>query len=340
MEVAGHRLGPGVGDPDRRPAERVVVEADPLHVGARVGAVGAVEDGGRARAREAWSWWRRCVLIGSEIYWRGQSARPKRSTGPAPAPSSRRPAPTASEAIRRAAPGGLERARRRAPGRRRAPRNGCSRSRARRRPDGARPRSAPPRARRRRGRRSRSLWPPVTTTARGPSASTAARQLLLGGPLPQPGQRLAPRGCSASPRRPAAAAARPAPRGPPSSSRVAPLSATITGSTTTGASPTKPSASTTASTVAAVPSIPILTASTPMSSATARTWATIISGATASTPLTPDRVLRRDRGDRRHPVHAAARERLEVGLDAGAAAGVRAGDREDGWDWCATRSRA
>ena len=48
VEVAGHRLGPGVGDPDRRPAERVVVEADALHVGARVGAVGAVEDGRRA----------------------------------------------------------------------------------------------------------------------------------------------------------------------------------------------------------------------------------------------------------------------------------------------------
>ena len=80
------------------------------------------------------------------------------------------------------------------------------------------------------------------------------------------------------------------------------------------------------------PSIPILTASTPMSSATARTWATIISGATASTALDPDRVLRRDRGDRGHPVHAAARERLQVGLDAGAAAGVRAGDREDGGD--------
>ena len=51
-EVAGHRLGPGVGDPDRRPAQRVVVEADPLHVSARVGAVGAVEDGGRAGSGE------------------------------------------------------------------------------------------------------------------------------------------------------------------------------------------------------------------------------------------------------------------------------------------------
>ena len=52
MEVAGHRLRPGVGDPDRRPAERVVVEPDPLHVGARVGAVGPVEDDAGARARK------------------------------------------------------------------------------------------------------------------------------------------------------------------------------------------------------------------------------------------------------------------------------------------------
>ena len=42
------------------------------------------------------------------------------------------------------------------------------------------------------------------------------------------------------------------------------------------------------------------------------------------------RVLRGQRRDRRHPVDAAARERLQVRLDAGAAAGVRAGDREDG----------
>ena len=43
-----------------------------------------------------------------------------------------------------------------------------------------------------------------------------------------------------------------------------------------------------------------------------------------------DRVLRGDRGDRARAVHAAARERLQVGLDAGAAAGVRAGDRQRG----------
>ena len=46
--------------------------------------------------------------------------------------------------------------------------------------------------------------------------------------------------------------------------------------------------------------------------------------------LHAERVLRGDRGDRRHPMHAAAREGLQVGLDPGAATGVRAGDREHG----------
>ena len=58
----------------------------------------------------------------------------------------------------------------------------------------------------------------------------------------------------------------------------APLSATITGSTTTGAPGTRSSALTTATMVSVVPSIPIFTASTPMSSATARTCSTIAAG--------------------------------------------------------------
>jgi hypothetical protein len=41
-----------------------------------------------------------------------------------------------------------------------------------------------------------------------------------------------------------------------------------------------------------------------------------------------DRVLRGDRGDGRHPVNAAPRERLEIGLDAGPTTGVGAGDGE------------
>ncbi len=72
----------------------------------------------------------------------------------------------------------------------------------------------------------------------------------------------------------------------------APDSATITGSSTTGTrppgcSPSSSSAWATASIVATDPSMPILTASTPMSCATARTWARIISGSIACTPVTP-----------------------------------------------------
>ena len=41
-----------------------------------------------------------------------------------------------------------------------------------------------------------------------------------------------------------------------------------------------------------------------------------------------ERVLHGDGGDRRHAVHPAGQERLQVGLRPGAAAGVRAGDRQ------------
>ncbi len=76
------------------------------------------------------------------------------------------------------------------------------------------------------------------------------------------------------------------------------------------------------------PSIPTLTASTPMSRATARTWARIMLRRDRLDRVDADRVLGGDRGDRGHPVDPAGRERLEVGLDPGAAAGVRAGDRQ------------
>ena len=82
----------------------------------------------------------------------------------------------------------------------------------------------------------------------------------------------------------------------------------------------------------ALPSIPIFTASTPMSSATARTCSTMNVRRHRVDARHADRVLRGQRGDRRHPVDAAARERLQVGLDPGAAAGVGAGDREHGGD--------
>src|SRR5579875_3181754 len=90
------------------------------------------------------------------------------------------------------------------------------------------------------------------------------------------------RGSSPSPR---------ARRASRSSSR-APDSDTITGSSTTGGrvgriSPSSSSAPATATIVSAVPSIPTLTASTPMSRATARTCARIIAGETLSIASTP-----------------------------------------------------
>ena len=107
------------------------------------------------------------------------------------------------------------------------------------------------------------------------------------------------------------------------SSSTAPDSATITGSITTGVvSGSSLSARATASIVGRSPSIPILTASTPMSSATARTWARMIVGRDRVDGGDADRVLRGDRGDRGHAVDAAGRERLQVGLDAGAATRV------------------
>ena len=53
VEVARHRLGPGVGDADDRPAQGVVVEADALEVGAGRGPVRALEDRPAAAARRA-----------------------------------------------------------------------------------------------------------------------------------------------------------------------------------------------------------------------------------------------------------------------------------------------
>ncbi len=69
-------------------------------------------------------------------------------------------------------------------------------------------------------------------------------------------------------------------------SRTAPLSATITGSSTTGASPTRSSASSTASMVGSSKSIPIFTASTPISETTARTWSRMNCRGSVSTEIT------------------------------------------------------
>jgi hypothetical protein len=74
----------------------------------------------------------------------------------------------------------------------------------------------------------------------------------------------------------------------PSRLRASPLVATMTGSKTTGISRGRvASSAATRSTSSGVPSMPILTASTPMSSTTERNCAVTISSGRASTPCTP-----------------------------------------------------
>ena len=235
VEVAGHRLGPGVGDPDRRPAERLVVEADPLHVGARVGAVGPVEDGRGARAGE--------LGLGAPFVLMGGNLLAESERRPAGRPPARRP---------RRCHGG----RRRPPRRRSAARSSGFEGRVAERQAGGEDRGMGAAGavrgasrmalaldrhdlarRRRRGRRSRSLWPPVTTTARGPSASTA-RASSSWVPPPPPRPAPAPRGCSASTTAASGSSRSTSAVAGPLVEQLAPLSATITGSITTGASPT------------------------------------------------------------------------------------------------------
>ena len=215
-------------------------------------------------------------------------------------------------------------------GRPRAPRNACIPTRARPRRRTAGPRCAAFRTPSKSTSAPSSVWPPVTITASGPSAGDRLRELLRAGALAQAGElpRLGEVG-----RDDGGAAAGPARSAPPSRSGRAARrrsATTITGSTTTGASPTRSSASTTASIVGSSPSIPTLTASTPMSRGHRPHLGDDHLRRHRRDHLDAHRVLRGERRDRGRPVHAAARERLQVGLDPRAAAGVRAGDREAG----------
>ena len=80
--------------------------------------------------------------------------------------------------------------------------------------------------------------------------------------------------------------------------------------------------------IAVLKSIPVLTASAPMSESTASIWAATISGRHLVDGLDADRVLGGDRRDRRGAVDAEGGEGLEIGLDPGATARIGAGDRQ------------
>ena len=213
---------------------------------------------------------------------------PARSTSTGPAPARSR------EAVAHGLGGDLARPARpprRAPcpgrGRRRGPTSACSRSRGGPQPGSAGPRSEPTRRRRRARRRRRSAWPPVTITARGPRAWIARGQLRPPRLSPSPAQRarlgrfgvdhgrarqhpLDQRRLGVRVEQRARRWTRPSP-GRPRPARRRP-----------GRAPRPPRRS-----WARRRACPTLTASTPMSVATARTWATIISGVDRRRPPRP-----------------------------------------------------
>ena len=113
----------------------------------------------------------------------------------------------------------------------------------------------------------------------------------------------------------------------PASSR-APELATITGSTTSGTGCSREEVGDRLDDRAREKSIPVFAASTPMSSKTASSWARTNSGGTSCTAVTADVFCAVSATIARHPVAAGRGERLQVGLDPGAAARVGAGDRQ------------
>ena len=262
--------------------------------------------------------------------------RPSTSTGPAPAPTSRRPSRTARRraAWRRAPPPAASSPERQPRRQHRGVR--AARTRARRRRGSARRAARRARSPSKNTSIACSRWPPVTTTHARAERVDGARQLARPSSVaPAPGQRRAPRAGSASPpcargssssisaaarvgrraarrrtRRPSPGRARPACRREQSSSARATASIVATVAE-------HPDLDRVDADVARRPRAPGRRSSPARSPATA---------------VTADGVLRRDRRDRGHPVHAAGGERLQVGLDAGAAAGVRAGDRQHARD--------
>ena len=254
----------------------------------------------------------------------------ERVDGPAPPPIDRSPSRTASDGHHPRPPAPPRAASAHAPGRRPAPTSACSPTRARRRRGGARPRSRGSPGRRSRGRSPPPRCPPVMTTAAGPrlrirhassrasssssrSASTRASGRL--GVTTVASGRICSRSASRASSR----------------SSSDPLSETITGSTTTGTladQPERLAHRLDRRHVAEHPDLHRVHADVvhhrPHLVEHGRGGQRVDRGHLA-------RVLGRDRGDRRHPVRPAARERLQVRLDPGTATGVGPGDGEQSW---------
>ena len=105
----------------------------------------------------------------------------------------------------------------------------------------------------------------------------------------------------------------------PADSRLSPCLDTATGSTTTGAA-TSARASLTMPTSSGEASMPVLIACAPMSPSTESSWARDGLGRQLPVTLDTDGVLRCHGADDRHAVHAEGQHRLQVGLNARAAA--------------------
>ena len=156
-----------------------------------------------------------------------------------------------------------------------------------------------------------------------------------------PAQRPRPRGCSASPRSArGSSSARRARTPSSSSSAIAALGDHHRIDDDAAAGRARAMAAATASTIAAVASMPVLVAWIAMSPATASICAVTRSAGSGSDRGDADGVLRGDRGDRARAVHAERRERLQIGLDAGAAARVAAGDGQRRSASAAQRTRS
>ncbi len=180
----------------------------------------------------------------------------------------------------------------------------------------------------RRSTASPGRWPPLTRTHRGPrSSSAAAAGALLVSIVDLRRRRAAPPRPGSGVTTVASGQQRVAYRVDRlrGQQRVAVLATRRPGSTTTGSAGGCRAARRRRPPSPRTQSIPVFTASTPMSSTTLRNCARTASARQLPDALHAERVLRGDRRDHAHTVHAEREHRLQVGLDAGPAAGVRAG---------------